>query len=250
MKKLILAFAFVMFFVVGANFVEAGICNVDGALCSKMACIKDKLSGVVYKPTLVAAVGAPVTAIKISTGDVYSTLTHASSSNYFSGQYKLGILYQDDPVYHDGQRITIFHYEPDMPAGKYAVTAGPLGANCPSTTYNVNLPGNVSCSKVDQSVCDNPPVSSCTGGCVCCDCDDAIANFVLQTTFDCGLRIFNGSKTIVPACECGSTISPLRIAVDGNIYGIVLVNPTNTYASDITINTPSGLKAIRKLSAY
>ncbi|MCP4711127.1 MAG: hypothetical protein GY869_21105, partial [Planctomycetes bacterium] len=85
-------------------------------------------------------------------------------------------------------------------------------------------------------------------------------NFLLLTIFLClpaatawgdidiGLRLFDGQKIVKIACEPKGTVtSPLRIAKDGTIYGIVLVDPGAPTASGIIIPTPSGPKALAKL---
>ena len=67
------------------------------------------------------------------------------------------------------------------------------------------------------------------------------------TYVDIGLRVFNGTGIISIACEPQGTLtSPLRIARDGVIYGIVLVSTDDPNASGIKINTQSGIKAMRK----
>jgi hypothetical protein len=64
---------------------------------------------------------------------------------------------------------------------------------------------------------------------------------------DIGLRVYDGSSKISIACEPQGTLtSPLRIAKNGIIYGIVLVDPYDSNASCIRINTSSGIKAMRK----
>lgn len=64
---------------------------------------------------------------------------------------------------------------------------------------------------------------------------------------DIGLRVYNGSETIAIAAEpTGTLTSPLRIAKNGVIYGIVLVDPGDTNDSGVRIQTSSGIKALRK----
>lgn len=64
---------------------------------------------------------------------------------------------------------------------------------------------------------------------------------------DIGLRVFDGTKTVSIAVEPSGTLtSPLRIAKNGVIYGIPLVDPGDPYESGIRINTSSGIKALRK----
>jgi len=65
---------------------------------------------------------------------------------------------------------------------------------------------------------------------------------------DIGLRLFDGTGIIKVACEpAGPSTSPLRIAKNGTIYSIVLVDVTDPLASKIRIQTSAGIKAIRKL---
>jgi len=64
---------------------------------------------------------------------------------------------------------------------------------------------------------------------------------------DCGLRLYDGTAIVTIACEpLGTLTSPLRIAKNGNIYGIVLVPTTDANATKIRIQTSSGTKALRK----
>lgn len=64
---------------------------------------------------------------------------------------------------------------------------------------------------------------------------------------DIGLRVFDGTETIAIAAEpTGTLTSPLRIAKNGTIYGIVLVDPGDLNDSGVRIQTSSGIKALRK----
>lgn len=64
---------------------------------------------------------------------------------------------------------------------------------------------------------------------------------------DIGLRVYNGTKVVALAAEpAGTLTSPLRIAKNGVIYGIVLVAPGDANDSGIRIQTSSGIKGLRK----
>jgi subtilisin family serine protease len=64
---------------------------------------------------------------------------------------------------------------------------------------------------------------------------------------DIGLRLYDGTKVVTIACEPEGTLtSPLRIAKNGVIYGIILVDPSDPIASKLKIETISGTKALRK----
>jgi len=66
---------------------------------------------------------------------------------------------------------------------------------------------------------------------------------------DCGLRIFDGTAKVTPACEpLGTLTSPLRIAKNGNTYGVALVDPSDPNALKARIQTRTGTKALRKIS--
>lgn len=68
-----------------------------------------------------------------------------------------------------------------------------------------------------------------------------------QSYIDIGLRVFNGSQTVIIACEPDDNVtSPLRIAKDSKTYGVALVEPGDASDSGIRINTSSGIKALRK----
>jgi len=64
---------------------------------------------------------------------------------------------------------------------------------------------------------------------------------------DIGLRLYDGSQTIIVACEPDTSVtSSIRIAKDGKVYGIALVDITDSMASKVRIKTIAGIKAIRK----
>ena len=64
---------------------------------------------------------------------------------------------------------------------------------------------------------------------------------------DIGLRVYNGTQIVAIAAEpAGTLTSPLRIAKNGAIYGIVLVEPGDANDSGVRIQTSSGIKALRK----
>ena len=64
---------------------------------------------------------------------------------------------------------------------------------------------------------------------------------------DIGLRVYNGTQIVALAAEpAGTLTSSLRIAKDGVIYGIVLVDPGDANDSGLRIQTSSGIKALRK----
>lgn len=64
---------------------------------------------------------------------------------------------------------------------------------------------------------------------------------------DIGLRVYDGTAIVSIACEpAWALTSPLRIAKNGVIYGIVLVDPSDQHASKIKVKTDSGVKALRK----
>ncbi len=64
---------------------------------------------------------------------------------------------------------------------------------------------------------------------------------------DIGLRVYNGANIVALAAEPEGTLtSPLRIAKNGVIYGIVLVEPGDPNDSGVRIQTSSGIKGLRK----
>ncbi|MBA7505467.1 hypothetical protein ES706_04134 [subsurface metagenome] len=64
---------------------------------------------------------------------------------------------------------------------------------------------------------------------------------------DIGLRVYNGAEIVAIAAEpAGTLTSPLRIAKNGAIYGIVLVEPGDANDSGVRIQTSSGIKGLRK----
>ena len=82
-------------------------------------------------------------------------------------------------------------------------------------------------------------------------CFSLISFAQVVLTDDIGLRVYNGNETIgISAAPLGTLTSPLRIAKDGNIYGIVLVEPGDINDSGVRIQTSSGIKALRRLGGY
>jgi hypothetical protein len=66
---------------------------------------------------------------------------------------------------------------------------------------------------------------------------------------DIGLKAYDGTGIITIAVEpAGTVTSPLRIAKGGTIYGIMLVDPSDSSASKLRIQTSSGVKALKKFS--
>jgi len=64
---------------------------------------------------------------------------------------------------------------------------------------------------------------------------------------DIGLRVYNGTEIVYIAAEpAGTLTSFLRIAKNGVIHGIVLVDPGDANDSGLRIQTSSGIKALRK----
>ncbi len=68
-----------------------------------------------------------------------------------------------------------------------------------------------------------------------------------STDIDCGYRVFDGTANIAIACEpLGTLTSPLRFSKGSDVYGIVLVDVTDSAASKIRIQTSSGVKSLKK----
>ncbi|MBI5149731.1 MAG: hypothetical protein HZA28_03055 [Candidatus Omnitrophica bacterium] len=61
----------------------------------------------------------------------------------------------------------------------------------------------------------------------------------------CGQQIFDGTTAITIPCE-DPPVSQLRVQKNGTTYGIGVVATTDPNASKIRIQTPSGVKALRK----
>jgi hypothetical protein len=77
--------------------------------------------------------------------------------------------------------------------------------------------------------------------------DVKVTGIVPNDNIDIGLRVYDGTEIVKIACEPQGTLtSPLRIAKNGVVYGIVLVDPSDPAASKLKIQTSSGTKALRK----
>ncbi|MBI4801082.1 MAG: hypothetical protein HY796_01025 [Elusimicrobia bacterium] len=67
--------------------------------------------------------------------------------------------------------------------------------------------------------------------------------------FDCGLRVYDGTGIVPISCMplycTGDPISPIRIRKDNN-YAIGVVDAADPKASKLKVQTPSGLKSLRK----
>ena len=64
---------------------------------------------------------------------------------------------------------------------------------------------------------------------------------------DCGLRAFDGTSTSTVTIDCENpAVSPLRVQKGATTYGLNLVDPADANASRIRLQTPAGLKALRR----
>lgn len=64
---------------------------------------------------------------------------------------------------------------------------------------------------------------------------------------DIGYRIFDGTEVVRVATDYASAATAIRIAKNGVIYGVLLVDPSDPGASSIRVMTPSGIKAYKKM---
>jgi len=65
---------------------------------------------------------------------------------------------------------------------------------------------------------------------------------------DIGLRFWDGSSAVKIAAEpANPPTSAMRIAKEGIVYGLALVDTTDSMASKIRVQTSSGVKSLRKL---
>jgi hypothetical protein len=77
--------------------------------------------------------------------------------------------------------------------------------------------------------------------------DPSLAFEAITNVIDIGLHVYDGTEILKIACDPQGTLtSPLRIAKNGVIYGIVLVEPSDPAASKLKIQTSSGIRALRK----
>ena len=72
----------------------------------------------------------------------------------------------------------------------------------------------------------------------------ASGSFVI---LDIGYRIFDGTETVRVATDYANSSTAIRIAKNGVIYGVLLVDPSDPSASSIRVMTPSGIKAYKKM---
>ncbi len=81
-----------------------------------------------------------------------------------------------------------------------------------------------------------------------------LAKYLGGGSVDCGLRMYDGTSTVTISCEnpavtqCGSVGSTdsLCINTQNKKYGIKLVDPADANASRIRLQTPAGIKALRR----
>jgi hypothetical protein len=63
----------------------------------------------------------------------------------------------------------------------------------------------------------------------------------------CGLKLFDGAEIVMLGCEPeGRLTSALRISRHGVTFGVILVDVADPAASRIRLNTPDGVRAVRK----
>jgi len=63
----------------------------------------------------------------------------------------------------------------------------------------------------------------------------------------CGLKMYDGEQVVSLGCEPQGTLtSPLRISRGGIVFGVILVDVADPAASRIKMQTPDGVKAVRK----
>ncbi|MEK7520185.1 MAG: hypothetical protein AAB581_03030, partial [Patescibacteria group bacterium] len=87
-----------------------------------------------------------------------------------------------------------------------------------------------------------------TGGCsVTMNSNQTVTASFSSAFVDCGLKMYDGTQIVTAACEPSGTVtSLLRTYNRSQIWGIVLVDLGDPMASDVRIQTPSGVKALRR----
>jgi parallel beta-helix repeat protein len=137
-----------------------------------------------------------------------------------------------------------------LPAGVGNITNTPLFVDQIGQNYRLQ----------SSSPCIDAGLNTYAGGPTDLDGNPRIVNgtvdmgayeFQLLRGVDIGLRLFDGSATKRIACEPsgpgGVLLSSLRIAKNGTNYGILLVATNALDASRLQIQTPTGIKALKKL---
>ncbi len=77
----------------------------------------------------------------------------------------------------------------------------------------------------------------------------SVAASATFAVMDIGLRLFDGTSAIKIAADDNYTAYKLRISKNAATYGIVLVDPSDSAASKIRIETASGIKALKMMVA-
>ena len=137
--------------------------------------------------------------------------------------------------------------------------------NSTGLVYDLNNPGAIYCGNYCNSSYANgvtysfqanaydPLATVSWSGCDSINGNQCTVNFNGARTItadfsyvDCGLRIYDGTQVVSPACEpSGSVTSLLRIWNNG-LHGLSLVDSGDSMASKIRIRTSSGVKALKK----
>jgi hypothetical protein len=119
----------------------------------------------------------------------------------------------------------------------HAAYADPCTISCAECTAgSVDQGASCDVCGVMKRVCQ----SNCVWGGWFCGYD--------TTCQDIGLRVYNGSEAVtIPVEPLGTLTSPLRIAKDGNTYGVAVVSTTHSDATSTRVQTSSGVKALRKV---
>jgi len=69
-----------------------------------------------------------------------------------------------------------------------------------------------------------------------------------ESNTDIGFRMKDSTGVVRIACQLSTAVtSPLRVARNGKIYGIALVDPSDPSATPLRVKTSSGIKAVAKL---
>jgi len=209
----------------------------------QVPCLEPQVHGTVFynsSGTLIRLGGATVTAS--GRGGTYTAKTDSLGNYSFGNVTKT--CNTSPPYGCTYTRSTV------LPQGYYNITVI-------NPDYGIDIkynawapsPANITCWDASTPVAMGGDTVGSGGYCIHnCTCNTRPFKNLTLHFIDCGLRIYDGSSIIIPACEpLGTLTSPLRLSNKGNIYGIVLVDTTSTYASKARIQTTSGIKALRKL---
>ncbi|MEA3431041.1 MAG: putative metal-binding motif-containing protein [Nanoarchaeota archaeon] len=113
-----------------------------------------------------------------------------------------------------------------------------IGDDCDDTNPDIYAGAPELCDGIDNQCSGDVGYGEIDEG---CDVEDT-------SITDCGFRLNNGTETITIACEAEIATSPARVYKNSKIWGLVLVDITDSSATQFRVQTKDGVKALMRFS--